>query len=86
MQKYKETMREFYRNEEEQRIYLPAYTDYDSKQLARMTHLEAFSYPVWEEAPARMEERLETPVLVLFDYKERDALTGEARTVKVGEE
>lgn len=83
MQEYKETMREFYRNEEEQRTYLPAYTDYDSKQLARMTHLEAFSYPVWEEAPERMEERLETPVFVLFDYKERDALMGEARTVKV---
>ncbi len=45
---HKEAMRSFYRREEETRQYLPRYEAYDSKQLARMTHLEPFSFPVWE--------------------------------------
>ncbi len=76
---YKEEMREFYRREEEERAYLPEYEMYDSKQLARMTHLEPFSYPVWEMRLRREVKTAEKPVYVLFDYEKRNPLTGDAR-------
>ena len=42
-------MRHFYQKEEQERKYLPAYEGFDSKQLAKMTHVEFFEYPVWEK-------------------------------------
>ncbi len=86
---YKDMFRTFYKQEEEQRKYLPAYEAYDSRQLSRMTHLESFTYPVWE-SPNRNVTLLsvngvkdEGSYLVLFDYQKRSPLTGEARTVVV---
>ncbi len=92
---YKEEIREFYRKEEEMRQYLPEYAEYDSKQLARLTHLEPFFHPVWKLSLERQEEETEVsvenglklkkePVFVLFDYEMRNPLTGDARVV-VGE-
>ena len=80
---FKSFTREFYRKEEEERRYLPDYTAYDSKQLARMTHLEPFAYPVWElperVAPGGRKE----PVFVLFDYETRNPLTGDAKIIEI---
>ncbi len=94
LQEYKETMRNFYRKEEENRKYLPEYREYDSKQLARMTHLEPFSYPVWDmpvqsregEPEAAIGNGMSTgrePVFVLFDYETRNPLTGDARNFQI---
>ena len=47
---YKEQIRRFYQEEEGSRKYLPGYRDYDSRQMAKMTHLEPFFYPVWDAA------------------------------------
>ncbi|MBQ7359384.1 MAG: B12-binding domain-containing radical SAM protein [Lachnospiraceae bacterium] len=88
---FKEESREFYLQEEEKRTYLPTYQEYDRKQLAKMTHLEPFYYPVWESAQRVGEgkeflvevQALPKPVLVLFDYKERNPLNFEARWMKV---
>ena len=86
---YKEQFRAFYRQEEENREYLPAYEAYDSKQLSRMTHLEPFDYPVWKRMErnvtdvSNMAEAEAKDYFVLFDYQERSSLTGEARTVVV---
>lgn len=55
----------FYQTEEQERHYLPAYDQYDWKQLSRMTHLEPFRYP--------------EPHYVLFDYQERNPLNYEAK-------
>ena len=76
---YKDIIRRFYQTEEKERAYLPDYEGYDWKQLARMTHLEPFSHPVWDVA--RMAEA--SRFFVLFDYRKRDPLTWEAaaRTV-----
>ena len=74
---YKREINAFYRVEEERRFYLPSYADYDSKQLARMTHLEPFTYAVWDAAEATEKKQ---SGYVLFDYKERSPITGEART------
>jgi len=80
---FKETMREFYRKEEEERKYLPEYRDYDSKQLARMTHMEPFFYPVWERLAWESGKAAEEPVFVLFDYEMRNPLTGDARNFQI---
>ncbi|MBQ8823341.1 MAG: B12-binding domain-containing radical SAM protein [Lachnospiraceae bacterium] len=77
---YKERSRGFYEKEAQERKLLPDYEGYDSKQLSKMTHLEAFHYAVWEEVPTYDTE----PKLVLFDYKHRNPLNGDARTVVVG--
>ena len=85
---YKELGRRFYQQEEQERKYLPGYELYDHKQLAKMTHLEPFQYPVWDREfwkAVRMQTEKyyvsEGPTVVLFDYRERDPLTGDARTV-----
>ncbi len=79
LQPYKEEIRDFYRREEEERKLLPEYRSYDSKQLARMTHLEPFFYPVWEMPGRETVEEAKEPMFVLFDYETRNPLTGDAR-------
>ncbi len=83
LQEHKEVIKSFYRQEEEQRKYLPDYVDYDAKQMQRMTHLEPFYYPVWDIAACegrflKIAEVGSKPVYVLFDYLKRSPLTGEA--------
>lgn len=80
----KDVFKRFYQKEEETRTYLPAYSEYDSKQLSKMTHLEVFRYPVWEiaEKGALKLEKGEEKY-ILFDYRERNPLTGDARTILV---
>ena len=72
----KEYMREFYRCEEQERVYLPEYVSYDKRQLSKMTHLEPFRYPVWEMGA---DTGCNNICYVLFDYQERNPLTYEAR-------
>ncbi len=80
---YKALFRKFYQEEEERRQYLPGYAGYDSRQLAKMTHMEVFDYPVWEPDAMKRTQRLDAPAAVLFDYSVRDALTYEARHVVI---
>lgn len=75
----REFVREFYIKEAEERSYLPSYEGYDSKQLLKMTHLERFSYPVWEKDGTKLAEKSERPTYILFDYKQRSPLTGDAQ-------
>ncbi|MDD3368704.1 MAG: B12-binding domain-containing radical SAM protein [Lachnospiraceae bacterium] len=74
---WKDRTKEFYRNEEQKRQCLPAYREYDARQLEKMTHLEPFYYV------QKKTEWIKTdiPQLVLFDYKERNPLNQEARTI-----
>ncbi|MBQ7777004.1 MAG: DUF4080 domain-containing protein [Lachnospiraceae bacterium] len=83
LQEHKEFIRNFYKQEEASRKYLPTYNAYDSKQLARMTHLEPFYYPVWEPRVRETMRALQEPTYILFDYQERNPLNGEARTLQV---
>ena len=76
---YKLLIRHFYEREEKERTYLPEYSDYDSRQLGKMTHIEVFDYPVWEEDISKRMKRLDSPCMVLFDYKKRDAISYAAR-------
>ena len=75
----------FYREEEENRAYLPDYGEYQARQLQRMTHLEVFSWPVQKKAwelisMLKRGEVPETKTAILFDYQNRDRLTDNART------
>lgn len=76
---FQKAVREFYAQEEKERRYLPAYKQYDRKQLAGMTHLEAFRYPVWESGELSRDCRAgDKPFFVLFDYQTRNPLNYEA--------
>ena len=81
----KEDIRQFYQTEEQERSYLPAYVQYDWKQLSRMTHLEPFHYPVWDMTElSDFRNREKNPPaeyrFVLFDYQIRNPLNYEAAT------
>lgn len=64
----REMIRAFYEHEEQVRKYLPAYEGYDRNQVRRMTHLEYFAW---------------AGKYVLFDYKEQNALSRDARTCEI---
>ncbi len=64
----KEDVRAFYEKEERERNYLSAYGEYDRNQMRKMTHLEYF---------------VQLGKCVLFDYKERDVLSQDARACEV---
>lgn len=83
LSEYKEIFKNFYIEEKENPSYLAAYESYDSKQLSKMTHMEVFYYPVWEQngledTSAKAVEKMDVPCMVLFDYEKRDPLTYDA--------
>lgn len=57
---------DFYREEEANRVYLPNYSEYNAKQMSKMTHIEVFTCP---------------PRRILFDYQVRNPLNHEARYI-----
>lgn len=72
-----DTIFSFYREEEMTHRYLPAYREYHAKQLMKMTHMERFHYPVWEEEGNM--DLLQVGRFVLFDYEKRNPLTYDAQ-------
>lgn len=65
---YKERIRSFFRESGRQR---------------NLTHIEPFSYPVWDLEAVKAGERNEREVFVLFDYARRSPLTYEADTERL---
>ena len=63
----KDFVREFFQKEEKTPQYLSGYEGYDSRQMAKMAHLEP----------------LRDGTYLLFDYNKRDPLSYNARTVRV---
>lgn len=78
----------FYRQEEESRVWLPGYEECNAKQMQRMTHLEVFRWPV-EKQPWELLEVFDQEsggrrkTAILFDYRQRSPLTFDARTVEL---
>ncbi len=74
----------FYRKQEEAPDILKEYAEkgFSGKQMAHMTHMDIFCYPVWDkewlekEKPESVYAGKET--MVLFDYEKRNAMTHEA--------
>lgn len=81
-QEIKEKINDFYRREEKNPTYLTEYVQdgFTSRQMARMTHIECFTLPVWEKEP--LEHNNETAIYyLLFDYRKRNPLNQEAYTM-----
>lgn len=77
---FRQEMTDYYKQQEVEPTVLKAYVEkgYDSKQMFRMTHMEAFRYRVWESlAEQRMLKNI-SDIWVLFDYDKRNPLTYEA--------
>ena len=55
---------------------LSDYSEYDHKQIRRMTHMEFFDFDL-------VEDRSKKACAILFDYKKRDPLTGNASCIKI---
>ena len=77
----KDAIYNFYKQEEQQRRYLPDYEGYHYKQLVKMTHLERFSCNLFDFI--RDGSITEEPIWLLFDYQNRNLLNQEARTVLI---
>ena len=75
-----EMIRQFYEQEEAWPRYLKEYAQYHARQVMKMTHMEMFHYPVWQQ-DADEWKPLEHPVMVLYDYQKRDPLTGDCAAV-----
>ena len=82
----RERIARFYREEERNPRFLAAYVreGCDGRQMARMTHVECFRFPVWEaeDAEGGISRECEAGEVfyVLFDYREREPLHRQART------
>ena len=77
-----EVIRQFYEQEEAVPHYLKEYAQYHARQVMKMTHMEMFHYPVWQQ-DADEWKQLERPVMVLYDYQKRDPLTGDCATISL---
>lgn len=75
-----EVIRQFYEQEETAPHYLKEYAQYHARQVMKMTHMEMFHYPVWQQ-DADEWKQLEHPVMVLYDYQKRDPLTGDCAAI-----
>ena len=67
---WKNETKQFFMREAKERRYLKGYGAYDSRQMAKMAHLE----------------RMEDGSFVLFDYKNRDALFGNAAAFSISQD
>lgn len=76
---------DFYQKEEKEPVYLGAYQEYHARQTMKMTHMEKFTYPVWQKSAAEITDTgvLHKPFYVLFDYQKRNPLTGDCETVNL---
>ena len=77
-----EVIRQFYEQEESAPHYLKEYEQYHARQVMKMTHMEMFHYPVWQQ-DADEWKQLERPVMVLYDYQKRDPLTGDCVAIPI---
>lgn len=79
LSEYKEDFRSFYQREAEKPEYLTGYAGYTAKQMMHMTHGEVFFHGVQGDGGGR-------PCRVVFDYRNRDPLTGNAAVVRLPED
>lgn len=81
-QEAKEKINGFYRREECSPSFLKEYVKdgYNARQMARMTHIECFTLPVWEKENPQGNGGGAVYYL-LFDYRKRNPLNQEAYTM-----
>jgi hypothetical protein len=77
----KKRYNEFYKNEENIRGILPSYSDYDTKQIARLTNVEMYDVDVIEYMEHGVINNKE--MYVLYDYLERNPINYQASIIRV---
>jgi len=80
LSKWNKTYLEFFRQEETARMYIED-EPYDSRKAARQYHLEYWDFDV--EVTALSGERFGESGHILFDYNNRNPLSGDGKTVKI---
>lgn len=83
---YAARFHEFFKDNEKVEKYLKGYEGYEALQMYRMTHMEAFRYPVWmmdQDVDVVLAGDSSTVHFILFDYKERDPIYQDALYVEV---
>lgn len=82
---YKDEINLFYRTEEKRREkgthILKNYEDCDPRTMVRMMHMEPFSYDLFDSG--KQYHKLAEEQYILFDYKERNPLTYDAKTYRI---
>lgn len=78
---YKKEINNIYIKEEKERKLLPDYEGYNSKQLAKMTHIERFDFDIESYRRNKIDNGREN--YIIFDYKNRNALNYAARVIPV---
>lgn len=95
LSEYKSLLTDFFKKEAEEHSLLPAYASYDARQMQRMTHVDFFTYPVYDVDKMReIQTQMASPsadwrekgikgskIAILFDYEARNPLTYEAKTM-----
>ena len=88
LQVYREKINSFYRLEEKRRKenkhLLKSYGEYEPRAMARMLHMEPYSYDIFGEAPTY--QQLQRESFVLFDYQRRNPLTHEGSVLLLDNE
>jgi len=74
-------MKEFYQLPENRIKYFQDYGIYDSKQIGRMTHIQAYEYDIMDWIRTRKEPKKGEATYLLYTYKVRDSMSGLA-TIK----
>lgn len=77
----KEWVRDFYRKEAKNPRRLLGYEGFDERQMAKMTHMEAFTCDV--EASAKAGKMVGEGQYLLFDYRFREPLGHNAKVIKL---
>lgn len=76
----KDASRIFYQKECASPLYLKSYTEYNSRQMANMTHLECYPVDVFQLQQGKV---IHEPVTVLYDYAVRDTVHHDGAAWKV---
>ena len=80
---FREEIKQIYDQEAKSHTLLPAYETYNAynaRQLAGVTHLEVFRYCVTKKGNC---EKLPGFLFAIFDYNERDRITGDAGVIPI---
>ena len=77
----KKERHDFYDNEDNLKKYFGAYAGYKSSQIASMTHIEHFMVDIEAYFTKGVVIRRENDIL--FDYKERNPLSHQAKTIEI---
>lgn len=80
---YKAEINTFYRDEKNISQYLPQISDFTSKQIGRMAHIEVFDYDMTNYFESKQSIIDKTTTILLFNYYDRDPMRHNPRVYKL---